>query len=45
MREKYSHLHFINDSGKVELLWSRKWDDRIQPNHWYGEVTDLCMMT
>ncbi|WP_255446867.1 DUF2139 domain-containing protein, partial [Sulfolobus sp. B1] len=41
MREKYSHIHAIDDKDRVELLWSRKWDDKIPPNHWYGEVTDL----
>lgn len=41
MREKYSHIHTIDADGKVELLWSRKWDDKLPPNHWYGEVTDL----
>ncbi|ADM27383.1 conserved hypothetical protein [Ignisphaera aggregans DSM 17230] len=41
MREKYSHIHTVDENGKVELLWYRKWDDKIPPNHWYGEVTDL----
>ncbi|MEM0027353.1 MAG: DUF2139 domain-containing protein [Ignisphaera sp.] len=41
MREKYSHIHAVDDGGRVELIWSRKWDDKIPPNHWYGEVTDL----
>lgn len=41
MREKYSHIHIVDENGKVELLWSRKWDDKLPPNHWYGEVTDL----
>lgn len=41
MREKYSHIHYIDGNNRVELLWSRKWDNNIPPNHWYGEVTDL----
>lgn len=41
MREKYSHIHMVEDGGKISLLWSRKWDDKIPPNQWYGEVTDL----
>jgi len=41
MREKYSHIHTVDENGKVELLWYRKWDDKLPPNHWYGEVTDL----
>ncbi|QXJ33935.1 DUF2139 domain-containing protein [Saccharolobus shibatae] len=41
MRMKYSHIHMIYDDDKVEILWSRKWDDKIPPNNWYGEVTDL----
>lgn len=41
MREKYSHIHTVDENGKVELLWSRKWDEKLPPNHWYGEVTDL----
>jgi|UniRef100_A0A7J3Z7I4 Uncharacterized protein conserved in archaea len=41
MREKYSHIHMVEDGGRVSLLWSRKWDEKIAPNHWYGEVTDL----
>jgi len=41
MREKYSHIHIIDENGKVELLWHRKWDDKLPPNNWYGEVTDL----
>lgn len=41
MRNKYSHIHVLDENGKVELLWSRKWDENLPPNHWYGEVTDL----
>ncbi|MEM4513999.1 MAG: DUF2139 domain-containing protein [Ignisphaera sp.] len=41
MRNKYSHIHTVDENGKVELLWSRKWDENLPPNHWYGEVTDL----
>lgn len=41
MREKYSHIHYIDGNDRVELLWSRKWDSNLPPNHWYGEVTDL----
>jgi len=33
---KYSHIHMIYDDDKVEILWSRKWDDKIPPNNWYG---------
>jgi len=36
MRMKYSHIHMIYDDDKVEILWSRKWDDKIPPNNWYG---------
>ncbi|WP_449462388.1 DUF2139 domain-containing protein [Tardisphaera miroshnichenkoae] len=41
MREKYSHIHSIDSSGNVELLWSRKWDENLGTSQWYGEVTDL----
>ncbi|ABW02443.1 DUF2139 domain-containing protein [Caldivirga maquilingensis] len=41
MRNKYSHIHSIDENDRVEVLWARKWDDNIPPNHWYGEVTDL----
>lgn len=41
MREKYSHIHIVDENGKLELLWFRKWDDKLPPNQWYGEVTDL----
>ncbi len=41
MRNKYSHIHMIDENNRVEVLWSRKWDNKIPPNHWYGEVTDL----
>lgn len=41
MRDKYSHIHAIDRSGNVKILWLRKWDEKLPPNHWYGEVTDL----
>jgi hypothetical protein len=41
MRNKYSHIHSLDEKGKVELLWSRKWDNNLDTSHWYGEVTDM----
>jgi len=41
MRSKFSHIHAIDEANRVDLIWWRKWDNKIPPNHWYGEVTDL----
>ena len=41
MREKYSHIHSLDENGRVELLWLRKWDPGLGTSEWYGEVTDL----
>ncbi|MEM2344471.1 MAG: DUF2139 domain-containing protein [Thermoproteota archaeon] len=38
---KFSHIHGIDENGKVELLWIKRWDEKIEKHYWYAEVTDL----
>jgi len=39
---KTAHLHMVDEDEKVHLLWSKRWDERIDKyTEWYAEVTDL----
>jgi len=38
---KFSHVHAIDEDGKIELLWIKRWDEKIEKHYWYAEVTDL----
>lgn len=38
---KFSHIHVIDEEGRVELKWIKRWDEKIKLHYWYAEVTDL----
>jgi len=38
---KHSHLHVVDESGNVKLLWKKSWDSSLSTAEFYAEVTDL----